>query len=113
MPLPSLWCVPANASCIEEVMAENEKSIKIELVLKGDKWLLIQDWAEELAALCVAHAEALEVDCVPVLIWDGSVKTEDKNVAHVMMTAEDIECEVEVFGDAIWRLTRLDFEETK
>jgi len=77
----------------------NEAAISIHLVLKGKKWELIQDVAEELACMCVAHEEAL--------------KNGEEPTGIVMMTAGDIECEVEVYGDALWQLTRLDYKEQK
>ena len=87
-------------------MADNEESISIHLVLKGKKWELIQDVAEELACMCVAHAEALEKDEAPCPYGEFG-----KPTGIVMMNAGDIECEIEVYGDALYTLTRIDYKE--
>ena len=87
-------------------MADNEESISIHLVLKGKKWELIQDVAEELACMCVAHAEALEKGEAPCPYGEFG-----KPTGIVMMSAGDIECEIEVYGDALWQLTRIDYKE--
>ena len=86
----------------------NEAAISIHLVLKGKKWELIQDVAEELACMCVAHEEALKNGEAPCPYGEFG-----KPTGIVMMTAGDIECEVEVYGDALWQLTRLDYKEQK
>ena len=87
-------------------MAIEDESISIHLVLKGKKWELIQDVAEELACMCLLHAQALEKGEAPCPYGEFG-----KPTGIVMMNAGDIECEIEVYGDALYTLTRYDYKE--
>ena len=95
----------------DEAPDTNEAAISIHLVMKGEKWQLLQDWAENLVDMCGAHEVALAQGEAPVWKWNGSVHQPDEVSEIVMMTAADIECEVEVCGDGIWQITRIDYKE--
>jgi hypothetical protein len=93
-----------------EIMS-NEAAISIHLVMKGEKWELLQDWAENLVDMCEAHKVALVKGEAPIFKWNGSVHQPGAVSEIIMMTADDIACEIEVCGDGIWQITRLDYKE--
>ena len=88
-------------------MANEDESISIHHIYKYGKWEELERHAEDLLSMLATRTVMLKYDQktmpVPMMYSD-----EDETVE---MTVGDIECEIEVLGDRLYDLSRLNFKE--